>query len=323
MLSSRFKPWHVALFLGKYAWLTVRRRPVLVHFEVTLRCNAHCGFCDYWKTDSSARNEELKSYADAARFFNPMLVTFTGGEPTMRRDLEDLVSEVDRAINLKYVTLITHGAMLTTERAQSLWDAGINQFNISLDYLDERHDAARGIPGLTAKILAAIPNMRARGIDNIRFNTVIKNDNLDQILPIVRYAQEAGIGVNFSVYTDAKNGNRDYLLDDRRFAQLDTVIDELLAFKRKRRGVITNSDYYLEQIPRYVRGELNEPCQSGIRTIHIDPTGHVKRCPDFPTDFHWRDYKEYQPVNCNACYYACRGEAQAPLRLSRVRDVMA
>src|SRR2546429_6354698 len=84
VLSARFKPWHVALFLAKYAWLTARRRPVLVHFEVTLRCNAGCAFCDYWKTDASARHGELKSYADAARYFNPMLVTFTGGEPTLR-----------------------------------------------------------------------------------------------------------------------------------------------------------------------------------------------------------------------------------------------
>src|SRR5690349_900301 len=193
VLSARFKPYHVALFLAKYAWLTLRRRPVLVHFEVTLRCNARCSFCDYWQTDPSARVSELQSFADAARFFNPMLVTFTGGEPTLRRDLEDLVAEVDRAISLKYITLITHGAMLSADRAQSLWDAGVNQFNISLDYLDERHDRARGIPGLTARILAAIPAMRGRGIDNIRFNTVIKNDNLDQILPIVSRAQELGV----------------------------------------------------------------------------------------------------------------------------------
>jgi MoaA/NifB/PqqE/SkfB family radical SAM enzyme len=323
MLSARFKPYHVALFLGKYAWLTARRRPVLVHFEVTLRCNAHCGFCDYWKTDASAKATELKSYADAARFFNPMLVTFTGGEPTLRRDLEDLVAEVDRAISLKYVTLITHGAMLTPDRALSLWNAGVHQFNISLDYLDERHDRQRGIPGLSAKILAAIPAMRARGIDNVRFNTVIKNDNLDQILPIVRRAAELGVGVNFSVYTDAKNGNKDFLIDGDALEQTRGVVCELLAFKRRRRGVITNSDYYLEQIPRYLRGEMTEPCRSGIRTIHIDPAGYVKRCPDFPTDFHWRDFAKYEPVNCNACYYACRGEAQAPLRLSRVRDVMA
>jgi MoaA/NifB/PqqE/SkfB family radical SAM enzyme len=323
VLSSRFRPWHVALFLGKYAWLTARRRPVLVHFEVTLRCNAHCGFCDYWKTDASVRVDEASTYADAARFFNPMLVTFTGGEPTLRRDLEDLVAGVNRAVRLKYVTLITHGAMLTAERARSLWDAGINQFNISLDYLDERHDAARGIPGLASKIFAAIPAMQARGVDNVRFNTVIKNDNLDQIVPIVQRAEELGVGVNFSVYTDAKNGNRDYLVGPEHLARLDSVVSELLAFKRRRRGVITNSDYYLEQIPRYARGEMREPCRSGIRTIHIDPSGFVKRCPDYPTDFHWRDFAGYRPVNCNACYYACRGEAQAPLRLSRVRDVMA
>jgi MoaA/NifB/PqqE/SkfB family radical SAM enzyme len=323
MLSSRFKPYHVPLFLAKYAWLTLRRRPVLVHFEVTLRCNARCGFCDYWKTDSTAKASEVTSFAEAARYFNPMVVTFTGGEPLLRRDLESLVGAVAGAIRLKYITLITHGGMLTAERARSLWDAGVNQFNLSLDYLDERHDRARGIPGLTTKIFTALPRMRALGIDNIRFNTVIKNDNLDQILPIVHRAAELGCGVNLSVYTDSKNGNTHHLLGSREHKDLEVLVRELLAYKRRRRGVVTNSDYYLEQIPRYVRGEMREPCRSGIRTIHIDPTGRVKRCPDFPTDFHWSEFKAYEPIACNDCYYACRGEAQAPLRLSRVRDVMA
>jgi len=323
MLSARFKPWHVPVFLAKYAYLKLRKRPVLVHFEVTLRCNARCPFCDYWKTDPKAKERELASYADAARFFNPMLVTFTGGEPTLRRDLEELVASVAGAIRVKYVTLITHGGMLTPERAKSLWDAGINQFNISLDYLDGRHDAARGIPGLTDKIFRTLPRMREQGIDNVRFNTVIKDDNFDQILPIVHRAAELGCGVNFSVYTDAKNGNRAHLVRDEQFAAVDDMVAQLLAYKRRRRGVITNSDYYIEQIPRYVRGEMREPCQSGISTVHVDPAGHVRRCPDFPVDFHWKDFRPYEPIDCNACYYACRGEAQAPLRLSRVRDVMA
>src|ERR687893_85076 len=247
MLSARFKPWHVPLFLAKYAWLTARRRPVLVHFEVTLRCNARCGFCNYWKTDPSARAHELKRFADAERFFNPMLVTFTGGEPLLRRDLEAIVAAVARAVRLKYVMLITHGGMLSPERGRSLWDAGVDQFNISLDYLDGRHDTARGIPGLTAKIFAAVSAMRQQGIDSIRFNTVIKDDNLDQLLPIVHHASALGCGVNFSVYTDAKNGNRAHLVGDGQRDELGAVVAELLAFKRRRRGVITNSDYYLEQ----------------------------------------------------------------------------
>lgn len=322
MLSSKYKPYHIPLFLAKYAWLTVRRRPVLVHFEVTMRCNARCGFCDYWKTPAEARDSELKSFADAARFFNPMLVTFTGGEPLLRRDLEELVAAVRAEVRLGYITLITHGGMLTPQRATSLWDAGVDQFNISLDYLDGRHDAARGIPGLTAKIFSTVDAMRSAGMHGIRFNTVIKSDNLDQLLPLVHRAAELGAGVNFSVYTDFKNGNRDFLLQNGFASAAEDVIAELLAYKRKRRGIITNSDYYLEQIPRYLRGEMHEPCQSGIRTIHVDPTGHVKRCPDFPTDFHWKEYAPYQAIDCNRCYYACRGEAQAPLQLSRVKDVL-
>ncbi len=322
MLSARFKPYHVPMFIAKYLWYAARCWPVLVHFEVTERCNARCGFCDYWKTPASAKDHELDSFVDAARFFNPMLVTWTGGEPLLRRDLERMVAEVDRVPGLKYTTLITHGGMLTAERASALWEAGIHQFNISLDYLDGRHDAARGIPGLTEKIMGTVDDMRARGIDNIRFNAVIKDDNLDQLLPLVRHAESLGCGVNFSVYTDAKNGNREHLLDAPKHAALEEVIGGLLEFKRRRRGVITNSDAYLEQIPRYARGEMTEPCRSGQRTIHISPTGHVKRCPDFPTDFHWSEFRKYEPIDCNACFYACRGEAQAPLRLSRVRDVM-
>lgn len=323
MLSERFKPWHVPLFAAKYAYLHLKRFPILVHFEVTMRCNAHCSFCDYWKTPAEAKQHELKSFADAARFFNPLMITFTGGEPTLRRDLEDLISAVHRAVRLKYLTLITHGGMLTPERAKSLWEAGLNQFSISLDFLDERHDQARGIPGLTEKIFRTIPRMQAMGIDNIRFNTVIKDVNLDHLMDIVRSARELGVGVAFSTYTDFKNGNADYYVKQEQLRRLDAVIAELLAFKRQHRGVIVSSDYYLRQVPKYFRGEMKDPCFAGRRTIHINPTGHVRRCPDFPNDFHWTEFKKYAPIDCNACFYACRGEAQAPLTISRVRDVMA
>jgi MoaA/NifB/PqqE/SkfB family radical SAM enzyme len=323
MLSSRYRPWHVPLFMAKYALLRVRRRPVLLNLEVTMRCNAKCGFCDYWKTPAQAKAEELQEFADIARRFNPMMITFTGGEPTLRRDLEDIVASVRAATSLSYLTMITHGGMLSLERAQSLWDAGLDQFNISLDYLDGRHDDARGIPGLTAKIMDTVPRMKAAGIGSVRFNTVIKNDNLDQLLPIVHTAARMGAGVNFSVYTDAKNGNGEHLLHDAQHRALDEAIAALLDYKRRHRGVITNSDHYLAEIPRWVRGQLTEPCPSGTTTVHVDPKGTVRRCPDFPPDVDWKQWKPYEPIACDDCFYACRGEAQAPMRWSRVLDVMA
>ncbi len=58
MLTARFKPWHVAALPRRNTpGCTCARRPVLVHFEVTLRCNARCGFCDYWKTDADAARD--------------------------------------------------------------------------------------------------------------------------------------------------------------------------------------------------------------------------------------------------------------------------
>ena len=323
MISSKFTLGDFPRFLAKYAYLTVTGRPILVHFEVTMRCNAGCGFCDYWKTDSAEKARELKSFADAARHFNPMMITFTGGEPTLRRDLEELVRTVSDAVRTRYITLLTHGGMLTPERARGLWDAGVDQFNISLDYIDGRHDEARKIPGLTDRIFRLVPAMRDRGVDNIRFNTVIKDDNLDQLMPLVHRAKEMGCGVNFSTYTDFKNGNQAHLLRTEQLRELEEVIAELVSFKRRNRGVITSSDHYLKQIPRYVRGEMTEPCRAGIRTIHVNPFGHVRRCPDLQSDFHWSGFRKYEAIDCNACYYACRGEAQAPLTLSRVRDLIA
>ena len=322
MLSNKFRFWHLFPFSFKYAKLRLLRRPVLVHFEVTMRCNAACSFCDYWKTDPSEKARELKSFADAARHFRPMMITFTGGEPTLRRDLEEIIAEVAHASPFTYLTLITHGGMLTVDRAQALWDAGLVQFSISLDYLDERHDIARGIPGLAAKILGTVPELTARGM-TVRFNTVIKNDNIDDIMPIVRRAQSMGAGANLSIYTDFKNGNTEHLITDSQIDRIDVLVAELLAFKRRHRGVISNSDWYITQIPKYLRGELRDPCRAGETTIHIDPIGRVRRCPDFPADGHWTSHKRYEPINCNKCYYACRGEAQAPLTISRFQDLLA
>ncbi len=301
MLSRKFKPWHLAPFAVKYASLRLRKRPVLVHFEVTMRCNARCGFCDYWKTDAAMKASELDSFVEAAKAFDPMLITWTGGEPLLRKDLEDLVSAVDRAVRTKYTTLITHGAMLTPDRARSLWDAGVAQFSVSLDYPDERHDRARGIPGLAARILANAAAIRADGM-TVRFNTVIKDDNLDDIMPLVHEAARMRVGMNLSVYTDSKNGNRAHLLREEQFARVEALVAELLAFKRRRRGVISNSDHYLANIPRYLRGAMTEPCLSGQDTVHIDPYGHIRRCPDFPADGHWSTYAGYNPITCAQCY---------------------
>ena len=161
---------------------------------------------------------------------------------------------VAAAVRLKYIAVITHGALLTPGAGMLALGSGDQPVQHVLDFPDARHDRARAIPGLTARIFDTIPRMQAHGIDGIRFNTVIKNDNLDDLVPLVHRAASLGVGVAFSVYTPSKNGNDAHRIPPERWPQLDAVIASLLAYKRGRRGVIVGSDHYLRQVPRWVRG---------------------------------------------------------------------
>jgi MoaA/NifB/PqqE/SkfB family radical SAM enzyme len=164
--------------------------------------------------------------------------------------------------------------------------------------------------------------MKAAGIGSVRFNTVIKNDNLDQLLPIVHTAHAGRGGELLGVHRREERQRR---APARRSAasRARRGHPSCSLQASPSRGVITNSDHYLAQIPRWVRGQMTEPCPSGTTTVHVDPKGTVRRCPDFPPDVDWKQWKPYEPIACDDCFYACRGEAQAPMRWSRVLDVMA
>ena len=266
VLSARFKPYHVPLFLAKYAWLAARRRPVLVHFEVTLRCNARCGFCDYWKTPAEARARRARLASPTRRASS---IRCSSPSPAASRCCGAISRSSSPRVDARGPPQVHHADHARRDahagaRASSLWDAGINQFNISLDYLDGRHDAARGIPGLSStRSSAPSTAMRARGIDNIRFNTVIKDDNLDQLLPIVRARRGARLRRELQrLHRLQERQPRTTWCATRSIAELDDAHRASCSpTSARRRGVITNSDYYLEQIPRYVRGEMTEPCR--------------------------------------------------------------
>ena len=225
------------------------------------------------------------------------------------------MAAVRDAIRLKYITLITHGGMLTPERARSLWDAGINQFNISLDYLDGRHDTARGIPGLTAKIFATVAAMRARGIDGSASTRSSRTTTSTRSCRSCSAAAELGVRRELQRLHRLQERQRDVprcaTISSRR---VDALVAELLAFKRR----APRRHHQLRLLPRadpalrarrddgaVPVGDSHDPHRSD------GPREALSRLPD---GFPLADFKEYEPIDCNACYYACRGEAQAPLQ---------
>ncbi len=126
-------------------------RPLSVSFEVTHCCNARCKHCHLGgpREEQRATPERL---GEICRELSPVVAQISGGEPLLRRDLEDIVRAFSVSDRPPVTVVTTNGALLTPERWGSLRAAGLDEFSLSLDYPDERHDEFRGIPGLFARL---------------------------------------------------------------------------------------------------------------------------------------------------------------------------
>ena len=212
---------------ARYADILMNKRPVLINLEVIKSCNATCHFCVCWKMDAGPR---LRDYSPVIKKIKPMVVSINGGEPLLRKDINDVVRQVsDHAI---YTTIITNAGLLTADKAIALQDHGLDQLTISRDYLDERHDKVRGIPELGKRIEGLIPEIQKRGLDNIVINTIIMESNLDQVVDLAKWAHNAGIKISFSAYSSNKADNdSEVIRDEARRDKLKAVIDELKELK--------------------------------------------------------------------------------------------
>ncbi len=288
-----------------------------INLEVTKRCNARCDFCDYWKEDPP---EEMEDYVDVVKKLNPLSVSLTGGEPLLRKDLEDIIKRLRQNFGFLYISLITNGSLLTYKRGMRLWESGLNELSISLDYLDERHDDTRKIPGLTKKILDVAPRLADSGAD-VCFNVVIKKDNLKEVPEIIRWAAERGIKVSLSTYNWWRTNNRTHAVEKDQLEDLLKLISEIKELKEEL-GNVTTSDYYLDRIPIFFERGGVPGCTAGLNWVQVTPDGMIKRCSDHPIRCHYTEWKKglFPPTDCDKCWYSCRGAAQEPwtfLRLLR------
>jgi MoaA/NifB/PqqE/SkfB family radical SAM enzyme len=200
-----------------------------------------------------------------------------------------------------------------------LWRAGLDQFGISLDFLDERHDRARGIPRLAARIQEVAPRMADAGVDHLLIQTVIKSDNLDCVLDVVHWAISNGLKSSLSAYTPVKADNHDHDVTPAQLAKLRAVIDELIQLKAET-GAIASSTSYLRRIPEYFASGGVGGCQAGRTFLTVSPAGEIQRCSESPVECRWQDFRpgRFGATGCRACFTSCRGECEAPLDWERI-----
>lgn len=307
-----------AAAIAKYVDNRIHRRPMLASIEMTKHCNAGCDFCDDWKTKHSPK---LGDVVDMARRLNPMVLSLTGGEPLIEKRLPEIIRDVKASQSFIYIYVVTNGSLLTEERADAMFAAGLDQLSISLNYLDERQDRERKLDNLYAHLAALIPRLTAKG-RTVVANTVIMHGNLDQLVPIARQTHAWGAKVSYSCYTAFKNGNHDHYLSAEALARLRAIVAQLVQHK-KRVGNITNSRFYLQRIvPYFTDPDGIQGCKAGNGFVQLTPDGQVRQCADFAPFVHYTDYRGMEPTTCTRCWYACRGESEASLTLGRVSELI-
>src|SRR5512134_823326 len=126
---------------GSLNWIA--ERPIVVSFEVTDACTCYCRHCDHGGSRDESRNlkaSDFRRYVDALR---PCVVQVSGGEPLMRPDIVDIVRSIKSDGRMPYTILVSNWSEMTEELYLKLHQAGVDQFSVSLDFPDNRHDDFR------------------------------------------------------------------------------------------------------------------------------------------------------------------------------------
>ncbi len=278
-------------------------KPMWLVLELTYRCPLKCVWCnnpldfeDYSKKELST--EEWKRVLRDGRELGALQLGFSGGEPMLRDDLEELVAEAEQ---LGYYTnLITSGVGLTIERLQALKKAGLKQIQLSLQSASRNlTDELVGARAHDLKIDVA-RMIKAEGFPMV-LNVPVFRQNIGQVQEILDLAEDIGVDylefANIQYYNWALL-NRDELLPTReQIDHAEKVVNTARARLGKKMTIYFVIPDYYENRPK--------ACMNGWGTIHltIAPDGAALPCQEvrvikgleFPTvrehslDWLWND----------------------------------
>jgi pyrroloquinoline quinone biosynthesis protein E len=252
-------------------------QPTTLLAELTYRCPLHCPYCsnplEMSRADAELSTADWKRVFTQARDLGVLQLGLSGGEPLVRKDLEELVAHA-REEGL-YTTLVTSALGLTRQRAERLKAAGIDHVQISFQDTDPANaDRIAGIKLGRQKYEAAA---LVKALDlAFSVNVVLHRGNLDHLGDIIDMA--AGLGAdrvelaNTQYYGWALK-NREALMPTREQVERSRSIAAaaIRRYKGQMQIIYVLPDYY-EQYPK--------PCYGGWGSVYIlvTPDGRALPC---------------------------------------------
>ncbi len=225
-----------------------------LRISVTDRCNFRCRYCMpvevFGPGHAFLPREELLGFEEIVRLVRTMVpmgvgkVRLTGGEPLLRRGLEDLVAMIAAVEGVKDLAITTNGVLLA-HHAEALALAGLNRVTVSLDALDPVIFARmNGVGAKVERVLAGISAAQTFGLP-VKVNAVIQRGvNEGEILPLARWAKESAVDLRYIEYMDVGETNG---------WKLDEVV---------------SGDEILEVLSREFRLVPREPAYRGEVAVH-------------------------------------------------------
>ncbi len=200
-------------------------RPIRdLRISVTDRCQFRCTYCmprevfgrDYafLPRGQLLTFEELTRVTRIFADLGVRKLRLTGGEPLLRRDLDQLVAMLAGIAGIGDIALTTNGALLAS-KATALAAAGLRRVTVSLDSLDDAVFVALNDAGFpVARVLDAITAAAAAGLAPVKVNMVVKRGvNEQSILPMAEQFRGTGHVLRFIEYMDVGTTNG-WRLDD-------------------------------------------------------------------------------------------------------------
>lgn len=294
---------------GSLNWLA--GRPIVVSFEVTDSCTCYCLHCDHGGPKDDCYNLKPADYRRYMDVLQPCVVQVSGGEPLMRADLAEIVRNIKQPSTLPYLILVSNWSLMTEERYLALREAGVDQFSVSLDFPDERHDDFRVHPGLYAHLNRLMPRLAKLGFDDIVLNTCITSANLPEINRAADQAREWGVNICYSAYSPRRTGNRELFLTLP--GQLEVLRQELgrIEGRRDGNGWIVSAPTTLAATRRYFETGGMSGCKAGLRFLVVTADGYLQPCSmqfkRYRLEDQARMVEEFTRTNtCDECYVAIR-----------------
>jgi MoaA/NifB/PqqE/SkfB family radical SAM enzyme len=160
-------------------------------------CNNNCLFCVVGEDERNCKGIPLGIIKDEladARNNGATEVALTGGEPTIRKEITQII-EYAKAAGFKTIMVITNGRMLSDRKfARKIVDAGANKFMFSIHGLEEAHDALTRVTGSFKQAVQGMRNIRELGKDVIT-DTVATKLNYKELPAIIDFLINFGSSV--------------------------------------------------------------------------------------------------------------------------------